>query len=146
MSVEGINNKFIAFVIVALAIIIVISAGLGIFEIEYSDSNGLSVKTRQSSNVANPESNNDSFDEPSGVGAEAGKPLFINPMEKGLPVDNCWLFGDECDQAGANAYCRYKGFTVAKRYVTKTVLSTYVIGASRTCYGGCVSLTLVHCE
>lgn len=72
--------------------------------------------------------------------------VYNNPRWNGRIVDHCRTWATNCGQAGANHYCRLRGFQRAQSFSRFRPGSTYVIGSRRVCNGrGCVGFRQVVC-
>ncbi len=82
-----------------------------------------------------------------GPGPGPGRQQTFNyPRWNGQIVDWCRTWATNCGTAGANYYCRLRGFQRAQRYTTYRPGRTYVIGSRRVCNGGgCVGFRQVVC-
>ena len=80
--------------------------------------------------------------------ASAAEARYNNPKVKGIALDNCQSWGQNCGRAAADAYCRSKGYRRALRYrVKQNAPPTRVIGDSRVCNApGCDRIDWVACE
>ncbi|OPY08109.1 MAG: hypothetical protein A4E67_01058 [Syntrophaceae bacterium PtaB.Bin038] len=73
-------------------------------------------------------------------------PEYRNPTYRNIRVDRCWRFGEECDQAAADRFCRMNGYAGSTDWAHAAHRPTYIIGDNRICDESfCEGFTYIRC-